>query len=151
MIIEVSAGEHITKAAERLVAAAKALNSAAEATFNDVRLVAYSCSSVGDVCQHYDDECTRRAMEWRLSPEGRAAAERDRAEVARMQARCDHLLRQLPSLDFANLSAVLDWVCAFRSASDRIGVNFSREEVVSTFARHGYYANMNVDGQAPHR
>jgi hypothetical protein len=145
MIIEVTAGEHIARTAEKLVAAAKTLGSAVEATFNGVRLVAYPGSSVGDICQHYDDECSRSAAERRLSPEGRASAERDRAELARMQARCDCLIGRLPSLDFASLSAVLDWIGAFQPASNRTGVNFSREDVVSTFARHGYYANMNVD------
>jgi hypothetical protein len=146
MIIEVMPGEHIARAAEKLVAAAKALGSTVEATFNGVRLVAHPGSSVGDVCRHYDDECSRSAAERRLSPEGRASAERDRAELARMQARCDHLIGRLPSLDFASLSAVLDWIGAFQPASDR-RVNFSREDVVSTFAKHGYYANMNVDDE----
>lgn len=144
MNIEIMPGEHIGRAADRLVAAAKGAFAVVETTFNGVRLVATPLSTAGEICRHYDDECARQAIKWRESPEGKAAAERDRAEVARLQARCDRMLRQLTSLDFADPSAVLDWVCRFRVPSDRIGVRFPRELILSTFARHGYQAGVNV-------
>jgi hypothetical protein len=144
MILEVFAGEHIGRAAGRLVAAAKATNAMVEATFNGVRLVATPLSTAGEICRRYDDECHRQAAEWRNSPEGKAAAERDRAELARLQSCADRLLGRLPSLDFADQAAVLDWVCRFQPASDRVGVRFPRELILSTFARNGYHPNMNV-------
>lgn len=68
MFMEVLRGEYIVRTVERMVALAKGANSAVEADFNGIRLVATPVSSVGDLRRYYDDECTRQAVAWRNSP-----------------------------------------------------------------------------------
>ena len=71
-------------------------------------------------------------------------AEADEAERDRLQAEADRLAAALPSLDFGDQHAVIDFLAALQPCSDRIGVNVPAARIVAEFAEHGLEPNAYV-------
>jgi len=141
--ISFTAGEHISQAADSLIAAAKE-HGEAFGTFNDVPLSASVHTTSAQILKHYDDECARRLAEYRASPAGIAAERRANEERAALQARHDDLMRRLQRLDMADAEAVLDWLCQMQEPSDHTGVLVRRQSIVAKFEAAGYRPNENI-------
>ena len=140
--IEFYAGCHIAKAAKLLLDAAKS-NGEAVGMFNNIQLVAREGQTEADVVGDYQRQSEALAELYRNSPEGRAAATEREESRAAAQAKHDRLMRQLPSLNFRDDAAVLDWCCQMQEPSDHVGVIVRRETIVETFAKHGFEPGVN--------
>jgi hypothetical protein len=130
-------GEHISIFAERLCAARR------RGTFNDILLDGTNSTPV-QVAADYDRLSAERDEAWRRSPEGIAAAIRQRSETERLQAECDALIARLPSLDFTDDAAVLDWLCAYQAPSDYMLVQKDNAAVLTAFKAAGFKTGANV-------
>lgn len=62
------------------------------------------------------------------------------------QSQWDRAMQKLPTLDFANLVSIIDWLGDIRDASDRGDVVKDPMLIVGAFRRHGYVANAGLDG-----
>lgn len=140
--IEFGAGEHISRAACRLVAAAQKYGEA-KGQFNDIELTATKATIPQDITAYFDAECARRSEAYRASPEGISAAKRNQDEIEAMEAERDRLMAVLPTLDFSNQVDVLDWLCAIQVPSDRSGVAVDSKTVLDAFGGHGLIAGAN--------
>ena len=136
-------GEHIRNAAERLVAAAAEYGSA-KGKFNGIRLVAEQDATVESILADYDTLQEAASNAYRKSPEGimAALARESRADSAREKYAAQ--MCKLPTLDFKNEVAVLDWLCDIQDATDHTAVTTDREAILSTFATHGLFPNVNL-------
>lgn len=141
--VSFGAGTPITAAAARLCEIAAA-DGAAFGTFNGIRLEANGSSTVDQIVAAFDRQMTEQAKAWRESPEGIAAAERDNADRAEKQAAHGALMDGLPTLDWSDPAAVLDWLCAMQPASDRRGVIIRKDTIAAAFAAHGFTPGMEV-------
>lgn len=136
--IEFLAGTHIENAALQLVEACPA-----RCLFNEIELIADEGSTVQQIVAFFGKESTRRAEEYRNSPEGqKAAKEAEDRRLAAQQA-FDFCMEKLPSLDFKNDAAVLDWFCEIQGSADHIGIVKSKDKILTTFALHGMYKGVN--------
>lgn len=140
--IEFMGGCRIEEAARQLVMAAAEHGSAVGA-FNDIDLVATAESTAEDIVADYDAQRYARAEAFRKSPEGIATARAAEQRRTDLQQQHDALMRDLPSLDFKDEVAVLDWLCAMQGPSDHIGVIKRSDTIVATFRHHGFEPGVN--------
>jgi len=138
--IKLQPGEHLTSAAVKLSALAPA-----KCTFNGVTLVARKGTTPEALVAYYNEESERRAERWRESPEGRAYAAERRERQRSLQAKADSLMLRLPRLDFADLSAVLDWLSEMEEPRDHVGVTVDVPRLVAEFTSRGYAPGVNCD------
>jgi len=62
-----------------------------------------------------------------------------------MSISCFHLMLELDELDFSDLLAILHWLSRFQVHSEYLGFTEGMSvEVVSRFAEHGYFENVNT-------
>lgn len=141
-VVGFGAGCPIASAAQQLVEAA-ALHGAAEGTFNGILLKAGPHTAAIEIVAAFQIECENRARQYRLSPEGIAAAAAQEQTRADLQARHDALMRRLPSLDFRDQCAVLDWLCEMQAPSDHVGVIVRRKTILAAFAKHEFLPGVN--------
>lgn len=140
--IEATAGEHIRRTAERMVAMVRTAKRV-KCRFNDILLLADRDSTVDGLVAEFNQRCEARAKAYRESPEGkRAQAEADERRH-NLQVAADELMAGLDRLDFSNVAALLDWLCAIEDARDHIGVTVDVSRIVATFGAHGYLPNVN--------
>ena len=140
--ISFSLGEHISRAAEQLVAAAREHGSAI-GWFNEIALTATAETTPKEVVEVFNRECELRAEAYRNSPEGKEAERQREAARSTAQQVHDALMAQLPSLNMADDEAVLDWFCQMQEPSDHVGVIVRRQTIVQAFEKHGFRANEN--------
>ncbi|MFA5926307.1 MAG: hypothetical protein WC831_05275 [Parcubacteria group bacterium] len=146
---------HITTFAEQIVSLAQKKGKVT-AEFNDIMLTADRESSVQNIIDDYRRKVDEGDEQYYNSPKGKRAAleieklkEKEKQEKERrvlesekrteeVQRKHDELMQQLPNLDFANYSSVLNWLCEFQDPSRQIGVVKRQSEVLDIFAKHGY-------------
>lgn len=141
---EPMAGEDIGHAAKQMVALAKKTKDAVEAKFNDIKLTANADTNANDIVAHYGEESKRRGEAYRNSPEGKKAAREAEERRVALQQKHDALMQQLPTLNFADDVAVLDWLCELQDPSDHTGVVKQNDAVIAAFAAHGYQPSVNT-------
>ncbi len=141
---EPMAGENISETAERMVALAKETKGEVRAKFNDIELVATEDSAAENIVKDFKVKIAEAAEKYRKSPEGQRAARESEERKQEAQRKADALVEQLPSLDFSNQEAVLNWICEFQDPSDHIGVEKDNEKVLKIFAEHGYQPGVNT-------
>ena len=140
---EPMAGENVSETAKRIIAMANESKETITANFNDITLTANEGDKAEAIVTFYHEESGRRAEAYRNSPEGKKAAREAEERKQKMQQKHDALMQQLPSLDFNDDVAVLDWLCEFQDPSDYIGVSTQKDVVLATFAAHGYHPSVN--------
>lgn len=138
------AGEDISTTAKRIVAMAKREKGVVKAKFNDIELTANSDTTADSVVAFYGEESKRRGEAYRNSPEGKKAAREAEERRVALQQKHDALMQQLPTLNFADDVAVLDWLCEFQDPSDHTGVVKQNDAVIVAFAAHGYHPSVNT-------
>lgn len=143
--VPVLGGEHLNRAAEKVVTAALESGGRAFCMFNGIRLEAGYGTIASDLVSHYQREMERQQKEYAASPEGIRAKAEAEAERTRLQHRADQLMANLLLLDFTDLDKVLSWLCAMEEPRDRIGVNVPTALIVNTFKLHGYEPNANCE------
>lgn len=143
-VIEVKflVGCHIDSAAEQLVAAAEDVGSA-WGFFNDVKLNATRGAKAEDVVADWHAENKIRTEAYERSEAGKKAAADREARRRAAQSKHDSLMQELPSLDFSDFEAVLDWVCQMQEPSDHVGVIVRSQTIAAAFEARGYKANEN--------
>lgn len=142
-IVDLLPGTHIRQAAELLCRAAVE-HGYAMATFNGIELKVKSGDEPAKVVADWVAQTEQQSKAYRESPEGiaeEAALQQQRRE---MQAKADALTEALPSIDWNDDVAVLDWCCEMQAPSDQRGVVIKRETILAEFARHGFEPNMRT-------
>lgn len=137
-------GEDISTTAKRIVAMAKRERDVVKAKFNDIELTANPDTTADSVVAFYGEESKRRGEAYRNSPEGKKAAREAENRRVALQQKHNALMQQLPTLNFTDDVAVLDWLCELQDPSDHTGVVNQKDVVISTFAAHGYYPSVNT-------
>lgn len=140
---EAMSGEHLDRAAERLVLIAKTHNDEATMRFNGIDLLAKPDSTHEGIVAKFNRETEARSEAYHNSPEGRAAAKDAEERRRAAQQTHDALMLQLPKLDFSDRGAVLDWLVAMQPASDHSGVVVRSKIIVLAFGAHGFKAGDN--------
>lgn len=136
-------GECLSYTAQRMIELARQTAGTVKAKFNNIELTATPDSNADDINRLYCEESERRSEAYRNSPEGKKAAREAEQRKKQMQRKHDALMRRLPKLNFADDVAVLDWLCELQEPSNCIGIVIQRDMILSTFAAHGYYPNVN--------
>jgi hypothetical protein len=136
--IHASPGEPVTKAAERLAAAAPAFME-----FNGVRVEAMPGATPDELVASWSAKMEAKAAAYWESPEGKALKAEQEDRRARIQSKADALMTALPRLDFTNDVAVLNWLCEMQEPSDHIGVIVPRTKIILEFKKRGYMPNVN--------
>ena len=137
-------GEDIRTTAKRIVAMAEETKGVVQAKFNDIELTANPDTTADRVAAFYGEEQERRTEAYRNSPKGKKAARETEERRVVLQQKHDALMQQLPTLNFADDVAVLDWLCEFQDPSDHIGIVRQQNAVIAAFAAHGYYPSVNT-------
>jgi hypothetical protein len=136
-------GQSIEQAANALQARAIANNAEVTMAFNGIELSMGPDTSTQDVVAMYWQLTHKQAEAYRNSPEGKAAAEKQKANIAAQQQKIDNAMARLPMLDFNNLTAVFDWLTEIQDPSNHVGVETPRLEIIDAFADRGFYVNVN--------
>jgi hypothetical protein len=140
--VKFGAGTHISEAAIQLVDAAELYGEAC-GTFNEIELRASKGTEAAAVVASFNAQLDAREEAWNASPEGISYRAKQLAEIAAAQEKHDAMVAGLATLDFANGVAVLDWICGIQDATDHVGVNVARDQIISQFAAHGFEPNVN--------
>lgn len=143
MNVDFPPGTHVAKAAEQLVDA-RLHGGVARGTFNDIELVADAGTTADDLVRFFEDECSRRAEAWRLSPEGQRHAAEQEQRRQHLQAYANILMEKLDALDFSDDAVVLDWLVKMQMPSDHIGVDVDPGRIIRVFSAHGWLPDVNT-------
>ena len=121
--IEILVGTDINRACIQLVQAAKVADGGqAQCEFNGVTITASADSEPTDLVDWWDGEMKREADEYRKSPAGIKAAQEADVRLKQAQATVDRCMDKLPSLDFTNDLALLEWMAEIQDGADHTGV-----------------------------
>jgi len=142
--LEWMGGTDVNDAAQELIDAVAGGAEAAEGKFNDVLLRAVEGTTVAQIVAAYHEGLDAQAKAYAESPKGIAEKARQAAYQIELQKLADRLMAELPSLDFSNDVALLDWLHRLQDPSDYSGIRFDKEAVVKAFNDHGYVASANI-------
>lgn len=140
---EPMAGENVSYTAVRLIKIVDLTGQPCTAYFNDIKLVASTGDKSDNIVGFFHQECERRSVEYRESPAGKRAEREAEERRQAAQAKLDQLMTQLPTLDFGNLTTLVNWLDELQDPSDHIGVNRPWQQIVETFVQHGFTPGMN--------
>lgn len=133
------AGSHVSDAISELIAEAPA-----EGEFNGITITAHPGDKHQTLLAQWNAAMDARAKAYRESPEGLADAAEQEQKRQQLQSRHDSLMNRLPSLDFKDQVAVLDWLCAMQEPSDYRGVIVRGNTILCTFSKHGFKPSVNT-------
>lgn len=140
LTIEPRPGQRISEVARLLVA-----NAPARAVFNDITIRAkYATTNPADVVREYDRRSELRSIASANSPAGKALKAEGEAQAALARSQWAACEAELPTLDFADVAAVLGWVERAAGPADHVAVTYDRAAVVEVFRRGGWTPNANV-------
>lgn len=137
------AGETIGSAASAMFNMANANFEVVKANFNGIDLEVDWRGSPEVVVRDYRQKVEAAQAAYWASDEGKKEAEQSSLCKARLQTKHDNLMLTLKDLDFKNDEALINWLCEYQEPSDYIGIVKFPEDVVSVFARFGYFPNVN--------
>lgn len=143
-VYEMTPSQHIDKTVERMIALAKETKGEVRTKFNGIELVATEDSIFENMIEDFKIKMEESRKEYRESPEGQRLKRESEERKQESQQKADALMEELPSLDFNNQEAVLNWICEFQEPSDHIGVITDNEKVLKIFSENGYQPNVNV-------
>ncbi|MBD3328802.1 hypothetical protein GF340_05910 [Candidatus Peregrinibacteria bacterium] len=144
--LEAAMGQNVKQFAKQLIDRAKTDDVDVQGDFNGITLYVSAAEpgTVEDLVNFYSQESNRRVEEYRKSPEGKKAAEESEMLVITLQEKANSLMKQLDSIDFADLEAVIDWIVDIQEVSEYIGVSFDQQKVIDTFKSNGFDAGINT-------
>ena len=141
------AGEKISEVIEQMIILAKKNKESIMAKFNDIMFTVNEKSVAKDVIAEFENKMAENAGRYQNSPKGKYNICKSEQLKKEMQQKYNILMQQLPSLDFANNVAVLDWLCNFQIVTNHIDIVKRvkhQREVLVIFAEHSYQPNMNT-------
>jgi hypothetical protein len=141
---KVMVGSSIDSTIRKMIAMAVATGDLVQAEFNGVGLIAEPGMDPNLLMQFWQSEMDRAAATYRESPAGIKAAADAEARRASEQATADRLMAELPTLDFSDVAAVIDWMEAIADPSDHVGVFMFTEAIIGAFNARGFVADVNV-------
>jgi len=144
--IELSVGEHITTAAEKLIAACRNGGQAA-CKFNGVILAADKNSTIESIVDDFNHQSEEARIAYNESPEGKRAAWEALDRQTCLQIKADNLMEKLPDLNFNDPAVLLDWLCEMEEPRDHIGVRVDVERILQIFCANGYEPNAYCDDE----
>jgi len=142
-VYEPQCGEMVNHTAARIVEIAKLTGNMVTAKFNDIELKAWPMSTARHVIDDFHFVQRVQSEQYRRSPAGLRAAKEAEDRKLRDQQKVTDLMQRLPTLDFTNLSAVIDWLGELQDPSDHIGVTVPHQQIVETFKEKGFLPNVN--------
>jgi hypothetical protein len=113
-----------------------------QAQFNDVLIIARPGDTAEDLYQFWTHESDRRHEEWRNSEEGQLFLREQEEDRLRNQKIMDDAMLVLPTIDFTDFGAVIDWLSSIRDASDHVGVDRPYELILQIFHDYGFEPNV---------
>lgn len=138
------AGEHISRAIEKLCKLANTGGDTARGTFNGVDLVATPGVDPAAVEQQYRDLVDAQAAAYQASTEGRAAARKRAEQIEERQTAVDELAAEMRvTLNAEDVPAILRWFKRLADVADDISVSVPTVEILGWFTSRGYEANVN--------
>lgn len=114
------------------------------AVFNGIEVTASFGDSADKIVQDFWTKSERRHEEYINSPEYKEQQQQDEERKVALQLKLDALLQKLPSLNFADVTSVLDWLCELQEPTDHIGTVAPVNAILARFALKGYYPNVNT-------
>ena len=141
-VYEPGGGEHVSGTAARLAIITGLTGQDCQAQFNDVTIIAHPGDSVETLSEFYSAESRRRHEEWERSEKGQEYRRKQEETRARLQKVIDDAMLVLPTIDFTDFSAVIDWLSSIRDASDHVGVVRPHELILQTFHERGFEPNV---------
>lgn len=161
LVLEAIPGEHIEEYAQRLielfrqvqqrvlfVVAIAGENKKKPLTvygkFNDVDLFVTLNSTVSTIIESFNDGFAENQKKYRESEEYKCKQKERDAEVIRLNAEMQRLLKTLTTLDFSNIEAVVKWFMSFIPLADDVDVNTSISDVLSIMKKNDFLPNANT-------
>ena len=136
-------GEKIDETAETMVTLAKEHKEPVTARFNGISLTAKPHNSPVDILESFNLHSDRRQTEYRKSPAYAKRKAQEEEETKRKQAIIDQAVKELSTLNFSKLPAVINWLDSIQEATDWIHVLVPKKFIMETFERNGFEANVN--------
>lgn len=136
-------GQSIEQAANALQVRAQSEGREVTMAFNGIELAMGPDTDPKDVVADYWAKTHKQAEAYRNSAEGKATAEKTAQHLALMQKTMADGMARLPQLDFTDLHAVIEWLAFVQDASHHTGVQTPRQEIIETFAAHGFLPSVN--------
>ena len=142
--IEIGIGTEINDAARQLVAAARK-HDFADMEFNGVCLNADNRTTVDRIVQEYNAELEFRSIQYKNSPEGKAAAQKRANELIVKQKAYKTLVEKLEVLDWSSHVEVMEWLVQLTQVADDVGVKKDSQRILDCFRSHGFVAGANCN------
>ena len=111
--------------------------------FNGVEMLISDRVTAEQVIAYFKSEMARESEEYRNSPAGLAQAAKTAATDRMLQERLNEAMDTLPTLDFTDLEALVNWLAYIQPATDRGSVVRDTDTILATFAEHGYLPGVN--------
>ncbi len=144
-IYEVMVGEYIPTSITRMVAIAKLTNQEVTGKFNDITITADLVTPAAVLVQQWEDKINHYCEEYYKSPQFKQQQEERVTQKKAMRTQVKGSMKLLETLNFDDLTAVIDWFDGIRNATDDVeAIKFvPREEIVQKFEEHGYIPGAN--------
>lgn len=142
---EPSPGEHLDDAIQTALALAAEHDLPVRFTFNDAEATVTKDTRPVEVLASFDRQWSAQREAYKTSPEGRAAAERQTAEVARSQARHDALMGNLP-VAVQDEALLVQWLADYAGPADDNRVLGHDYELVAAMLVSAGYARADAVG-----
>jgi len=141
VIIDPKITDTIDDVASQLTLCADSSGCLATCSFNGVVLIVEPDTPASAVVKFYFLEESKRLSKERIgSLEGQNAIFEARVKAG---VKIDELMLRLPTLDFTNLAAIIDWLCELEE-STRYGNKYPWQYILAVFQEHGFTPNMNT-------
>lgn len=151
MVIKTYPGQRIEEACLLAVEKAKLIQCSCSFEFNGVEVVAGRSSTREGLVAFYHDELSRQAEEYRKSPKGISDAEASKKRLEDAQEVVNECITNLPALLVAGtMDDLMRLLEKFTPASDWIGIEYDKADLVKALNSAGYVDNMHV-GLPPER
>ena len=113
--------------------------------FNGAIMKCGKKSTLKSIIKNWRRELDVQAKAYRNSPEGKASAKENAAEVAYLKAKRKRLMLEFKTLNFVDYTQVLNWLCKIQDISDDIRVGVPAARILSVLKKHRYQPNVNCE------
>jgi hypothetical protein len=145
-IYEPNPGDNINDIAERMLAITEETEEPIKLSSDGFEIIVTKDSIVPNIIEELRGKMAEVKERYQQSPEGQREAHKSEGQIREAQDKINVLLAQLSGLNFSNQGTVLDWLCAFQEPSDHVSVTTHWQEILKTFAEHGYQPDVNMYG-----
>lgn len=138
---------HIRHACRKALALATSKNRHVHFVFNSIRMKLHKRLPLNHVLRQWDEQMEAGRIRYKNSAKGKAAAEKRTAEIISKQRALNTSLDVLADI-IADQDKLMLWLKSFAQDADDVGVQFSKERLITQLEAAGYVENKYV-GNAP--